>query len=363
MKLKIYQLLLLFLFIAIGVLFIVEVPVSVSSRGVIRSQSENTPIVSAVSGRVVFNKLEKNNQAIQKGDTLLIVTTEQLDTQKSLTHSQSADFQAQLSDLSKLVNGNYSGLQTGLYQREVSAMQERIAQVQSQLALATKDLERATTLYHQGVIAKAEYDKYFHDHQGLSRQVASIREQQVAQWQTQKRETERQLRALGSEIQKINQEQKNYVVTAHSSGHLVGFTGIKEGSFVAQGQAVGEISPKENLLAECLVLPKDIGFVKLGQEVKFQIDTYNYNQWGLLDGKVSEIDQNITSNQQTGEAYFRVLCKMNSDFLQLKNGYKGQIGKGMTLTARFHLTDRTLWQLLFDKIDDWMNPNLMSNEQ
>ena len=134
MKLKIYQLLLLFLFIAIGVLFIVEVPVSVSSRGVIRSQSENTPIVSAVSGRVVFNKLQKNNQAIQKGDTLLIVTTEQLDTQKSLTHSQSADFQAQLSDLSKLVNGNYSGLQTDLYQREVSAMRERIAQVQSQLA-------------------------------------------------------------------------------------------------------------------------------------------------------------------------------------------------------------------------------------
>ena len=49
---------------------------------------------------------------------------------------------------------------------------------------------------------------------------------------------------------------------------------------------------------------------------------------------------------------------MDKNYLQLKNGYKGQIGKGMTLTARFYLLDRTLWQLLFDRVDDWFNPNL-----
>ena len=78
----------------------------------------------------------------------------------------------------------------------------------------------------------------------------------------------------------------------------------------------------------------------------------------MLDGKVQEIDQNIKVNEQTGEAYFRVLCGMDRNYLKLKNGYKGQIGKGMTLTARYHLLDRTLWQLLFDKADDWFNPKL-----
>ena len=48
---------------------------------------------------------------------------------------------------------------------------------------------------------------------------------------------------------------------------------------------------------------------------------------------------------------------MDNNYLQLKNGYKGNINKGMTLTTRFHLTDRTLWQLLFDRVDDWFNPN------
>lgn len=337
----------------------ISIPISTSSRGVIRSQTENTKLSSVVSGRVISSSLQKNNQTIKQGETLLTITAEQLDTQKSLQISQNSDYGAQLQDLNKLTRGLYGGLQTGQYQREVSAMQEKISQVQTQLSLAKKDLDRATLLYNQGVIPKSEYDKFYYDHQGLHSQISSIREQQLAQWQVQKRDVERQIRSLGAEVQRINQEQKNYVITAPISGRLINFSGIQKGNFIIQGQNIGEISPDVSLVAECLVSPKDIGFITIGQKVKFQIDTYNYNQWGLLEGTVKEIDQNITVNQQTGEAYFRVLCHMDKNYLQLKNGYKGQIGKGMTLTARFHLIDRTLWQLLFDRVDDWFNPKLI----
>ena len=358
MKLDIYKII-LFLTILIFISFyFIRLPISSSSRGIIRSQTENTKIVSVVGGRVIENNLKKNNQEIKQGEKLLVITAEQLDTQKSLQNSQSSDYSAQLQDLHKLTRGQYGGLQTGQYQRELSAMQEKIAQVQTQLSLAKKDYDRANLLYNQGVIPKSEYDKFYHTYQGLQSQVSGIREQQLAQWQAQKRDVERQIRSLGAEVQRINQEQKNYIITAPISGRLVNFSGIQKGNFMIQGQNIGEISPEESLVAECLVSPKDIGFIKVGQKVKFQVDTYNYNQWGLLEGKVKEIDQNITVNQQTGDAYFRVLCTMDKNFLQLKNGYKGQIGKGMTLTARFHLTDRTLWQLLFDRVDDWFNPNL-----
>ena len=337
---------------------IVFIPISSSSRGVIRSVQENTQLTAVVSGRVIETKLEKNNQNIKKGETLLVVTAEQLDTQKSLQNSQSSDYSAQLQDLNKLTRGQYGGLQTGQYQRELSAMQEKIAQVQTQLSLAKKDYDRANLLYNQGVIPKSEYDKFYHTYQGLQSQVSGIREQQLAQWQAQKRDTERQIRSLGSEITRINQEQKNYIITAPISGRLVNYSGVQKGNFIVQGQPIGEISPEENQVAECMVSPKDIGFIKKNQKVKFQIDAYNYNQWGLLEGKVVDIDRNITVNQQTGEAYFKVRCVMDKNYLQLKNGYKGQIGKGMTLTARFYLLDRTLWQLLFDRVDDWFNPNL-----
>ena len=92
---------------------IVFIPISSSSRGVIRSVQENTQLTAVVSGRVIETKLEKNNQNIHKGETLLIVTAEQLDTQKNLQANQSADYQAQLSDLQKVSSGNFTGLQTG----------------------------------------------------------------------------------------------------------------------------------------------------------------------------------------------------------------------------------------------------------
>ena len=358
MKLDIYKII-LFLTILIFISFyFIRLPISSSSRGIIRSQTENTKIVSVVGGRVIENNLKKNNQEIKQGEKLLVITAEQLDTQKSLQNSQSSDYSAQLQDLHKLTRGQYGGLQTGQYQRELSAMQEKIAQVQTQLSLAKKDYDRASLLYNQGVIPKSEYDKFYHTYQGLQSQVSGIREQQLAQWQAQKRDVERQIRSLGAEVQRINQEQKNYIITAPISGRLVNFSGIQKGNFIIQGQNIGEISPEEYMVAECMVSPKDIGFIKKNQKVKFQIDAYNYNQWGLLEGKVVDIDQNITVNQQTGEAYFKVRCVMDKNYLQLKNGYKGQIGKGMTLTARFYLLDRTLWQLLFDRVDDWFNPNL-----
>ena len=107
---------LLLIIIILAVLPIVKVPISSSSREVIRSITENTQLSSVVSGKVIVNKLQKNNQVIRQGDTLLVVATEQLDTQKQLQSNQTNDYAVQLHDLGKLTKGKYSNLQTGQYQ-------------------------------------------------------------------------------------------------------------------------------------------------------------------------------------------------------------------------------------------------------
>ena len=42
--------------------------------------------------------------------------------------------------------------------------------------------------------------------------------------------------------------------------------------------------------------------------------------------------------------------------MQLQSGYKTQITKGMTLPKRYIITRRSLFDLLFDRVDDWLNP-------
>lgn len=353
----IYNSTLIFVIAVFIALPFIKVPISTSSRGIVRAYQENTPISVMNGGRIKENRLHKNNQEIKRGDTLLVITKEVLETQKDFQKSQGTDYNIQLSDLNKVSNGIFTGLQTGQYQREVSAMLEREAEVRVQLELSQKELDRANLLFSQGVIPQAEHEKVYYTHQELVRRLKSVRKQQVAQWQAQKREVERQVRAVNSDLQKLEKEEENYIITAPITGRLVNFSGIYKGNFVSPGMKIAEISPAENFVVECLIPPSDIGFIKENQKVKFQIDTYNYNQWGLLEGKVKEINQNISTDGQ-GNAFFRVICTMDKNYLSLKNGYRGNIGKGMSLTARFYLIDRTLWQLLFDRVDDWFNPKL-----
>ena len=53
----------------------------------------------------------------------------------------------------------------------------------------------------------------------------------------------------------------------------------------------------------------------------------------------------------------KLLCSLDQNFLQLKSGFTGQLKKGMFVSARFELTERSLFDLLYDKIDDWLNPS------
>lgn len=54
---------------------------------------------------------------------------------------------------------------------------------------------------------------------------------------------------------------------------------------------------------------------------------------------------------------FKVQCSLDQQYLQLKNGFKGYFKKGMTANVRFKLIKRSLFDLLYDKMDDWLNPS------
>ena len=78
----------------------------------------------------------------------------------------------------------------------------------------------------------------------------------------------------------------------------------------------------------------------------------------MITGKIIEIDKNSTV--QNNVTFFKVRCSLDSKTLQLKNGYTTNISKGMTLTTRYFITRRSLYDLLFDKVDDWFNPKILN---
>ncbi|MBE7179226.1 MAG: HlyD family efflux transporter periplasmic adaptor subunit, partial [Mucilaginibacter polytrichastri] len=163
------------------------------------------------------------------------------------------------------------------------------------------------------------------------------------------------VRSLKAESGQYQQDKDLYTIKAPLSGTVQDFKGVEPGGFVAANELIAEISPDAGLVAEMYVLPKDIGLLRKGTPTRFQVDAYNYNEWGMVTGKITSISTD--SYTQEGQPYFKVRCKLDQNSLQLKNGHKGSLKKGMTVQARFFIARRTLFQLLYDKTDDWLNPN------
>lgn len=358
-NISIYLILLITVLFFIALLPVIKVDISSQSRGLVRSTTDNVSISSLVNGKIIFVNL-KNNLLVQKGDTLIQLTLDNLDTEKANNQGILITIQNQIQDLSLVVLGKSNLLKTPESQQEWNSYSNKRSELISKISQAKAGYDRNKQLSDKGVIAKAEFEKDSFEITYAQQALSGFEKNQKSIWQNKKKELQEQLRNLDGTLQKINIEAKNYIITAPISGTVENFSGIQVGSFLTSSQPIASISAVDQLIVESTVSPNDIGLIQKNQKVKFQFDAFNYNQWGLLEGKVIDIDRNITI--QGEQAFFKVRCALNRTTLQLQSGYKTHISKGMTLTTRYMITRRSLYDLLFDKIDDWLNPKQISSK-
>jgi HlyD family secretion protein len=84
------------------------------------------------------------------------------------------------------------------------------------------------------------------------------------------------------------------------------------------------------------------------------IDALNYRDWGAMDATVIDVADDASLNGEL--PVFRVRCRLSRPDLRLRGGHRVPLGKGMTFRARFVIAERSLLQLLFDDVDEWLNP-------
>lgn len=353
----IYLVIVLAIIILLILLPIIKVDISSQSRGIIRSTTDNVPVNAIVNGRIVWLNL-KNNAYVKKGDTILKIAKQNLETEKTTQTTVSNAITELLRDINLLLSGSTSQLQTSTAREDFVKFRSKKIELQSKVAQAQANFNRNQTLFEKNIIAKAEHEKFEYDLRSANEALKSYVSEQKSSWENQKRDLEERLRNLQGTVSKLKAEENNYIITAPISGTIENFSGLQIGSYLNMSQPIATISAIDHLIVESNVATNDIGLIHKNQKVKFQLDAFNYNQWGLLEGKVIDIDRNITI--QENQVFFKVRCDLESTEMMLKSGYKTQISKGMTLTSRYIITRRSLYDLLFDKIDDWLNPKQLS---
>lgn len=357
-SLSIYLVIVMAVLVFIALLPVIKIDISSQSRGIIRSKTDNVPVTAIVSGRISWLAL-KNNAVVNKGDTLIKIVKDGLTTEKTTQSELSSTLIALHEDVTAILRGKTSNLKTASAREDFYKFQSQKDELQSKVSQAQINYNRSKTLFDKGIIATAEYEKQLYELRFANQALQSFVSQQKASWETQKRELEERLKNIQGSISKIKIEENNYVVVAPISGTIESFSGLQVGSFINASQPIATISATDRLIVESTISPNDIGLIKKNQAVKFQIDAFNYNQWGLLEGKVIDIDRNITI--QGEQAFFKVRSIMNTTEMRLDSGYKTKVSKGMTLTTRYTIARRSLYDLLFDKMDDWLNPKQMAS--
>ncbi len=365
----IYQAVLVTLVIAFFVIFFVKVDVNVKGQGLFRPIGERNEIKPLVAGRIDSVFISENSH-VKAGQVLLTIKKEILEGQNELTTLQQADAQDQLADLEQLITAYKKNdwskrliLKSGIYGQQYSLFMQRIIEARSRLSLAEKNYSRFAFLYKRKAVSASEYDEVRLRRDNILNELSLIGETQGSRWQTELNNLTIQNRELDTKKDEFATQKEFYTLKAPVSGSVQQLKGIQPGTLVAVNEFLGEISPDSGLVAEIYILPKDIGLLQVGTKAKFQIDAYNYNQWGMVTGKVISISNDIFM-EAGKQPFFKVRCLLDKHQLTLKNGYVGKIKKGMTLQARFFVTRRTLFQLLYDRADDWLNPNLsITNKQ
>lgn len=358
----IYQVTLLVVLLTFAALPFIKTPITIKGNGALQSSLEKTELIIPVNGRIVKYKLA-DNKKLKQGDTLLVIDAGLPKQQSVLVDGRASQLSQFLQDIHMLLSfqtldkTNSPVLQTGQYNASWQQFVQELENAGITKAQAANTFARYNKLYQSKVLTESEYEKYKYELEQATSAYQMVRAKYKTQWQTEANGYRNELRQLSGQQAELTEQKKQYILRAPTAGSVQNLTGLQKGAYVFANQKIGEVSPDAVLMAFCYIKPADIGLIKKGQEVRFQIDAYNYNQWGSAIGKVIDISDDIIM-VNGNQPVFKVRCVLDQDHLLLKNGYKGYLKKGMNFTARFTVASRSLYQLLYDKVDDWVNPNV-----
>jgi multidrug resistance efflux pump len=355
----IYWAIIIMIMIVMVLLPVISVEVSVKSPGLIRPESERTIIRSRMPG--IIEKLYRNEGQFIEKDSLILTLKD------NVTHPklQNLDYELEqknnfihdlelLTSFGKTDRSDMLMLSTPLYQRQLGRYLFQTKDQAVSIKKVKKELLSDSLLFADKVISRNEYFNKDIESQKLVAAFEAFQDEQISIWQQQLSQLKSEVSQLQAQRKQVLEEKAFYEIRAPVSGILQGLGSKYEGGYVQAGESFCELSPETKLIAECYVSTKDAGFIKNNQPVHFQVDAFDHNYFGIIRGQVISIDNDYTILENI--AVYKVRCDLDQNMPALKNGYSGRLKKGLRLQARFIIARRTIAQLLFDKIDDWLNP-------
>lgn len=194
--------------------------------------------------------------------------------------------------------------------------------------------------------------------QAQKRQVQNEIVQLKADFKAQKLEalieTNKRTKELEASKEQIEFSNINQKITAPVDGYIDKLMVHTIGGVVTPAQELIALTPVDmSLLIKATVLNKDIGFIKPNMSVSIKIDTYDFQKYGLLHGKVKSISQNSIENEELGPVY-EIYITLDKNTLII-DGKEQKISTGMTLNAEIEIGKRRIIEFFIYPLIKYMD--------
>jgi multidrug resistance efflux pump len=332
---------------------LVRVGVCVTGGGMIRPLQEKAKIIPVMSGLVEEIYVAEGDH-VRRSEPVLKLRSYDAVSNLQLLNAELEETDRYLADLKGLMRDPVTKPANQKFRTAYEEYCHRVDYLTMMYEKADREWNRQKGLYGAGLISDKEYDDLTFTKNKAKQERIQFMSESRRIWQDDFTTYLDRRRTLTKQVKQTEEQIRRSVILAPVSGSLEEFSGIFPGSVLQAGEIIGVISPDSRLIGEIIISSRDIAYIRTGQEVSIQVDAFPAREWGLATGEIFEVsDDYIWQDQQ---AVYRVKCQLHEKKMVLKNGYAGELLKGMTFQARCHVASRSLLQLLTDKADDWLDP-------
>ncbi|MBI3353922.1 MAG: HlyD family type I secretion periplasmic adaptor subunit [Nitrospirae bacterium] len=339
-------------------------------------KSDKERLLEELNGKNTGYRQEAiGNKDEAKGDNLspiahsLSPKTEILQLQKQLKNARQSEYKAR-EDALKLV----------IAQKEnaLHAAGALLTKLEKTYTIIKEQEAAYKTLYEQGILAKMELlDKQkelYSTEQDLEAQKKVIEQGRDGLEEAKKNldalkmerekgilgeivEREKSIAAMEGETVKARKRYEFERLTSPVDGAVHGLSTYTIGGIVTPAQPIVTIVPEGTpLIIEATVLNKDIGFVKVGQEAEVKFDTFPFQKYGTIKGKVLSVSPDAFDDEKLGPVY-----KMKVSLEKLSmivDGRDASVSPGMTVIAEIKTGKRRIIEFFLSPIVKYSNESL-----
>lgn len=345
-------------------LFFGKVDVVITARGMVIPDGE-VKIIQPLDTGVIKSILVKEGDFVKKDTVLMEIDPSTTEPALESTEENLKNIQLEVQRLNALATGqsfkpDYSKhpadavkIQTDIYNSSLASYNEQLQTAYTEKAnfenLLESSVEREQRLKKViDIISKDEYIEEVNKIKSYNSEISKLNEKTTYIKETFKSESlkelaekQKQITQLKSEAEQIKFRNAQQKIISPVDGYVDKIFMHTIGGVVTPAQQLISVTPVDvPLLVKATVLNKDIGFVKEDMEVKIKIDTFSFQKYGLLDGKVINVSKSSIMDENLGPVYEVFIQPLETNLIV--EGKEETISSGMSVAAEIKTGKRRI---------------------